>query len=122
MPHRLRVVLIDDEDDVRRAMEEILRLHLPDIVDVRAFHPDDFDGIDWGGCQVAIVDLMMPGRDGESILAELAEHHPGVYRVAWTAKDQRARDALAATGLAHEVVAKPGFDTITGLLDDKRRQ
>lgn len=116
MPHRLRVVLIDDEDDVRRVMEEVLRLHLPDIVAVRSFHPDDADGIDWGGCQVAIVDLMMPGRDGESILAELRDNHPQVYRVAWTAKDQAAREALAESGLAHAVVAKPGFDDIIGIL------
>ena len=117
MPHGLRVVLIDDEDDVRRAMEEILRLHLPDIVAVRSFHPDDADDIDWGGCQVAIVDLMMPGRDGESFLAELRDNHPDVYRVAWTAKDRAARDKLTASGLADAVVAKPGFDEVIGLLE-----
>lgn len=116
MPHRLRVVLIDDEDDVRRAMQEMLRLYLPDEVDVSSFDPDDVANIDWGGCQVAIVDLMMPGIDGESILAELRDNHPDVYRVAWTAKDRQARDALAESGLAQAVVGKPGFDDIIGLL------
>jgi two-component system response regulator DesR len=117
----LRVVLIDDEDDVRRVMEEMLRLHLPDIVEVRSFRPEDVDGIDWGGCQVAIVDLMMPGRDGESILAELQEKHPGVYRVAWTAKSREARDALAETGLADAVIAKPGFEEVIGLIPRARK-
>jgi CheY-like chemotaxis protein len=120
MPHRLRVVLIDDEDDVRLAMEKVLSYHLPDIVNVVAFHPGDADAIDWSGCQVAIVDLMMPVRDGESILAELREKHPGVYRVAWTAKDRDSREKLLADGLADAVILKPGFEEIVDLLGARR--
>jgi DNA-binding NarL/FixJ family response regulator len=116
VPHRLRVVLIDDEDDIRFAMEQVLSHHLPDIVDISAFHPDDYAAVDWTGCQVALVDLMMPGINGETILEELRDQHPEVYRVAWTAKDQAARNAIAASGLAHTVVAKPGFDEIIALL------
>jgi DNA-binding NarL/FixJ family response regulator len=120
MPHRLRVVLIDDEDDVRFAMEQVLVHHLPDIVAVVAFHPGDVDAIDWSGCQVAIVDLMMPGRDGESILTELAENHPDVYRVAWTAMDRHTTQRLVDEGIANAVISKPGFQDVIGLLEQRR--
>ena len=112
----LRVILIDDEEDVRMAMEMVLTHHLPDIVDVSSFHPRDYNKIRWDGCQVALVDLMMPGIAGEAILEELRDNHPDVYRVAWTAKDEVARKEILHSGLAHVVVAKPGFDEIVALL------
>lgn len=112
----LRVVLIDDNDDVREAMCAVLTHHLPDLVDIAAYHPADYDQIDWSGCQVALIDLMMPVRSGESILAELRDNHPAVYRVAWTARAEHERDAVAESGLADAVVAKPGFTEIVALL------
>lgn len=114
--NRLRVVLIDDEDEVRQVMERLLQHHLPDIVDIRSFHPRDYEAVDWSGCQVALVDLMMPGIDGETILAELRENNPDVYRVAWTAKDEKSRRHVLDSGLAHTVVVKPGFDDILAIL------
>lgn len=116
MPHRLRVVLIDDEDDVRLAMEMVLTHLLPDKVKVKSFHPERYDEIDWTGIHVAIVDLMMPELTGEQVLAELQANHPEVYRVAWTARDRAYRNQLEATGLANEAVAKPGFDDVVELL------
>jgi DNA-binding NarL/FixJ family response regulator len=118
----LRVVIIDDDDEVRTAMELVLIHLLPDVVNVASHHPDNYDAIDWEGCQVAVIDLMMPDRDGESILAELAQHHPDVYRVAWTATDRATRRRVAASGLAQTVVAKPGFDEILALLREIPKQ
>ena len=117
---KLRVVVIDDESDLREVMQHLLTTMLPDIVDVVAFAPEDVDGIDWEGCQVALVDLMMPHRDGESILAHLMERHPDVYRVAWTAKAEQVRDRMVDDGLAQAVIGKPGFDETVALLQVHR--
>jgi CheY-like chemotaxis protein len=119
---KLGVVVIDDEEDIRYAMQQVLTHLLPDMVDVSTFHPDDYDSIDWAGCQVAIIDLMMPGRDGESILSELATNWPNVYRVAWTAKYREARERLVDAGIANAAVAKPGFDEIISLFQARDAQ
>ena len=116
MAGRLRVVVIDDESDMRNVMQTWLVTVLPDIVDVAAFAPEDVDGIDWSGCQVALVDLMMPGPGGESILTYLRDKHPSVYRVAWTAKADDVRDRLCVEGVAQEVIGKPGLEETAALL------
>lgn len=121
MTSKLRVVVIDDESDLRYAMQQLLTLELPDIVDVVGFAPEDVDGIDWSGTQVALVDLMMPGPGGESILAYLREHHPAVYRVAWTAKAEQVRERLTGEGVAQSVIGKPGFEETVALLRGPRR-
>lgn len=112
------VVVVDDEADTRMMMWAFLHATMPDSVRVRTYADVEFRErhIDWDDCAVAIVDVMMPIVDGREILDFLAAEHPSTYRVAWTAASTALREELLETGLAHEVVVKPGLDEMKQIL------
>lgn len=93
---------------------------LPDSVRVTAigdveYREKDTKPVDWDNCAVAIVDVMMPVVDGREILGHLRDNHPTTYRVAWTAA-MNFTEELIEEGLAHEVVQKPGLESLRTIL------
>lgn len=99
----MRIVHVDDEPDMRLVVRSLLgRRH-----DVDSFEgvDDAITNADWPHTDVAIIDVMMPGRSGDVLLAWLADNHPHVKRVLCTALgDNLDLDRFA---LAHDIVSKP---------------
>ncbi|MEW5741962.1 MAG: response regulator [Myxococcota bacterium] len=103
--HR-RVLVVDDEVLVGRALSRVLSsvadvTHAIDADEaLRRLALEPFD--------VVIADYTMPGRDGVSLLAEVARRWPHVRRVLHTARvpGETAADALLGE-LAHEILDKP---------------
>lgn len=100
----MRVAIVEDSPDVAEMLTAMLGLHDLDTV---AF-TDDFTALlhpgPWQGVDVALVDLMLPGIDGDEILAYLAAHHPTVRRVVLSAV---AHQRLGLDRHADAVVTKP---------------
>lgn len=100
----MRVAIVEDSPDVAEMLTAMLGLSDVETVTFT----DDFASLlsaePWQGVDVALVDLMLPGIDGDEILAYLASHHPTVRRVVLSAV---AHQRLGLDQLAHAVVTKP---------------
>ncbi len=108
MGKQLRIVLIDDEPDLRKLVERTLQFIAGWDV---ASAPDGESGIELVRSHqpnAAIVDLMMPGMDGFEVARRLKQdpstaHIPVVLLTARTEIDQARLEASGADG----VVFKP---------------
>lgn len=101
-----RVLVVDDEVLVGRALSRVLSLvadvtHAIDAEEaLRRLEREPFD--------VVIADYLMPGRDGVSLLAEVARRWPRARRVLHSAGVPNATAADALLGeVAQEVLDKP---------------
>lgn len=79
LPRLIRVLLVDDHELVREGLHLLLR-QAPDIVTVGEAS-DGIAAVELAGQlkpDVVVLDLSMPGGDGESALRQLRERWPGV--------------------------------------------
>lgn len=89
LPESLSVLLIDDDDRVRRATRRLLERLGHTVIDV--------DGGEAGIAvvehyDIAVVDVTMPGMDGPTSLARLRERRPGLPAVLVTGRGDLADD------------------------------
>src|SRR5690606_29339988 len=105
LPH-LRVVLVEDEDDIRQSMQTLLELLGHDVEAA----PDGEAGLELicrSGPQIALLDVGLPGVDGlelaRRVKATLADRAP--YLVAVTGYGQDSdRDRARAAGFDDHLV------------------
>lgn len=95
-----RVVIVEDDRDIRELLTYNLD-HRQDIEVVAAFETVEaartWSG--WERVDAAVVDWMLPGASGDTLLAWLEQEHPRVRRILVTATDPRlhpSRDPLPA--------------------------
>lgn len=100
MRRRPWVVVIDDTLDTRTLAVAFLQMEF-ETIHVFSCHPEDYRDQPWESIATAIIDLRMD-PPGAEVLAWLAEHHPDVRRVAWS--------AYATDADAHAVIQKPALD------------
>lgn len=73
-PRKLRILIVDDEPDIRASLQEALRNHVDAEVLVAA---DGLEGqrvLQAGRCDIVLLDHMMPGLDGGDLLAWMTKH------------------------------------------------
>ena len=72
-----RVLVADDHATVREGIRRFLA-DTPDLVVAReaCTSPEIFEAIAAGDCDVVLLDISLPGRDGLDILKELKHHYP----------------------------------------------
>jgi DNA-binding NtrC family response regulator len=75
--NRIRVLLVDDEEDFVRVVEKRLRKREVDTAVVTTGH-DALAELEGGGVDVVVLDVRMPGMDGLETLEEIKRRHPDV--------------------------------------------
>jgi CheY-like chemotaxis protein/anti-sigma regulatory factor (Ser/Thr protein kinase) len=122
LDERMRIVVIDDNDDIRETMQQLLQ-SLGHVVDVAA---DGLSGVELvlkERPQVALVDIGMPGLDGYQVAQKLrAELGPNQLRlVAMTGFGQSSdRDRALAAGFDSHLIKPARTDQIQRALKGDR--
>jgi two-component system, sensor histidine kinase len=122
LDERMRIVVIDDNDDIRETMQQLLQ-SLGHVVEVAA---DGVSGVELvlkERPQVALVDIGMPGLDGYEVAQKLrAELGPNQLRlVAMTGFGQSSdRDRALAAGFDSHLIKPARTDQIQRALKGDR--
>lgn len=106
----LRVLVVDDHDDARELVRVVFEKHGADVL-AAASTPQAVEAYVHHACEVALIDLSMPGEDGFACLAKLrqlaAQHQRPLRAIALTAHTGEAfRGRALAEGFTSHV-AKP---------------
>jgi DNA-binding response OmpR family regulator len=79
----LKVLIVDDDERLRRALRRLLQAHGIEVEDV-GDGPLALERIRTGPFGCAIVDLQMPGWDGVRTAEELRAVQPNLPLIVWT--------------------------------------
>jgi DNA-binding NtrC family response regulator len=104
-----RILIIDDEDSVRRALQMVLERAGHEVLSV-SNGPDALRLWRERGGDLVITDIHMPGKDGLETILELRHHSPDVRVLAMSGGDRNGRvDVLGAASLlgAVRTIMKP---------------
>jgi DNA-binding NarL/FixJ family response regulator len=119
----VRVLLIEDNDVFRNALEVLLTLGGD--IEIAGSEPDGNDAVD--RCRalapdVVIVDYRLPGLDGVQVTRVLRRHCPGVSIVALTAAaGEREVEALLEAGALACIGKDRPLDEIVEAIRDAAR-
>lgn len=114
----LRLLLVDDEPDIRESLAEGLRLALGEDlrIDLAGTAAEARVLVASGPAyDAALVDEKMPGETGSEFLAWLRERHPGTVRVLMSAYPRSTMDAPFQRAAPALMVKKPfQFQALVG--------
>lgn len=106
MGRKRTVVVVEDEDAIRRAVSDILR--------VAGYQPVEAADGEAGlaearraGVDLVLLDLLLPKRDGLDVLAELRQTHPSLPVIVLTARGSEDDRVRGLRGGADDYVVKP---------------
>lgn len=82
-----RILLIDDDDSVRRVVCKLLVRHRHDVLEARdgAVGLRLLDGMQ---CDLVITDIFMPGMDGIETVRRIRQDHPGTKILVMSGGDE----------------------------------
>ena len=100
----MRFRVVDDTPEVAAFVGVWLRGQGHDVEVTTSSFPDLLGPEPWDGVDVAVVDLTLPQVNGLDILRHLADEHPHVKRVAFSAMAEPGDEVY---GLADLVLSKP---------------
>lgn len=111
-PPDLRILVVDDEPDVREAMVALLETFL-DRVHVRqaASGSEGLRMLRSEGVDLIVTDFKMPGMNGAQFLIEALKLIPGTPHIMVTAFDREAIQQMG-TGSSAPIVHKPFEPTL----------
>jgi CheY-like chemotaxis protein len=108
---RLRILLVDDDPAVVRALARILRQRRPDLeVRTAASPARALQALTERSYDLVITDLQMPGGGGRAVLKTLRELYPGTARVVHSSQLESS-NTLELCRTAHVVLAKPASES-----------
>ncbi|MEO8139700.1 MAG: response regulator, partial [Gemmatimonadota bacterium] len=103
-----RVLLVDDEDSLRRVMKDLLARDGFDVVEART-GVEALDQVDRHAPDIIVLDLNLPGMDGYSVLSELRSR-PATRRIpviVLTAKGDEDNEVRVFELGADDFLSKP---------------
>jgi HD-like signal output (HDOD) protein/ActR/RegA family two-component response regulator len=114
----MRILFVDDEPDVLDSLRDALRRYR------RVWRMSFATGgelalaaLDAEPADVVVSDMLMPGMDGATLLAEIQQRHPATIRIVLSGYANPQVVARAAT-VAHRFLAKPcKVDELSWLID-----
>lgn len=100
-----RILLVEDEDSYREPLTYVLEREGFDVVQA-ATGPDALDRFDEGGADLVLLDLMLPGKDGNEVCRQIRAES-GVPIVMLTAKSDTVDVVLGLESGADDYISKP---------------
>lgn len=118
----MRVLLVDDEPLILRALERVLRRSRPGwVVESVAGGAEALRSMAAAPADLVLADLDMPGLDGVALLSAIRDHHPTTVRMVLSGTGDPAV-RLRTVPLAQRFLAKPcEIDVLLEALDDAAR-
>lgn len=103
---RKRVLVIEDDRSIREGLADALAFH--GYTALQAARGDTgLDKVLHGGCDLVILDLVLPGADGLAVLREVRRAHPTLPVIILTARGDEADRVRGLREGADDYVAKP---------------
>ena len=87
MENPLRILVLDDEDSVRQSLAAFLE-DLDYTVSLAADAEEALDRIVQQSFDIAIVDIRLPGKDGNAFVREASQHRPDMHFIIHTGSKQ----------------------------------
>src|SRR5262245_29672208 len=106
MPEPARVLIVDDDDSMRRVLSRVLRRRGLAIAEA-AGGPEAIDLLDSGTVDVVISDLVMPDMSGIQLLQLVKDRQPDTPVLLLTAEPELATAVKAVEFGAFEYLTKP---------------
>jgi len=106
---RPRILLVDDDPSVIRALWRVLRKHRPEFhINTASGAAQAIEALSELGYDLVLTDWQMPGGGGRAVLDALVEHYPETARVVHSSQIE-CGDTFRRYP-AHAVVAKPATE------------
>ncbi len=110
MTQQLKVLIVDDESELRRSVSSILSNSIPDIqltVDEADNGVAALEKVKAGSWDLVLMDVKMPEMDGLEALVKIKEHDPRTFVVIMTAHSNLNDAVLAIKEGAYDYLEKP---------------
>ena len=107
VPRRPRILLVDDDPSVIRALWRLIRRSRPNFqINTAGSTSQALSALAELHYDAVITDLQMPGGGGEAVLEALVTHHPETARIVHSSQlESGGTDRVRA--LSHAVLTKP---------------
>lgn len=103
------ILIVEDDNDINQMLADLLTAHQYDVI--QAFSgTEGWLLIEQRMPQAVILDLMLPGMDGESLLSRIKECYPDIAVIVSSAKEAVTTKVTLLRAGADDYVVKP-FDT-----------
>jgi DNA-binding response OmpR family regulator len=102
----MRILVVEDSQRIQRALGIALR-QSGHVVDLVSDGEEGLSFAEWGGYDLIVLDIMLPGRDGLSVLAELRQKGREVHVMLLTARDAVPDRVRGLESGADDYLAKP---------------
>jgi DNA-binding NarL/FixJ family response regulator len=107
---RPRILLVDDDPTVLRALWRLLKNSRPDFkINSASSAAQALEALSELSYDAVITDLQMPGGGGQAVLEALAARYPGTARIVHSSQLE-SLDTAELRELAHAVLAKPASE------------
>lgn len=106
----LRVLIVDDESELRKSVASILKNTLPDFtfeIDEASSGTDALNRVTTDNYDLVLMDVKMPEMDGLEALTKIKEHDPRTFVVLMTAHANLNDAVLAIKEGAYDYLEKP---------------
>ena len=112
-PSKPRVLVVDDNDAVRRMLAGLLRLDGFDVVGAASGGAEGVRMLNEHTVDVVVLDLRMPPPDGFATAARMRSEHPNVTIVGYTAAlDAEVERQARAAGVDHVLGKAEGIEAL----------
>lgn len=101
-----RVLFLEDEPTIREVLTEYMKISGYDVVEI-ARGDEALFWLQNNTCDIAVLDIMVPGADGFEVLNYIKEHYPQTATLMLTALEDEKTQVKAFNLYADDYIIKP---------------